>query len=206
MIDFVEGIVSYIDSEYVVVQAGGLGYRVFCPNPYYFVKDEGKPFRLYTHHHVREDAIHLYGFATRDERDLYRRLLDVSGIGPKGALAILAGATPDQIVSAVQQENVTYLTKFPGIGKKTAQRMILDLKDKLKDFTPSMLVTSAPESLLVKGNSDMAALEEAMQALMALGYSDNETQGIRPKLLESAKSGASVEQLIKQGLALFMRG
>ncbi|WP_232695567.1 Holliday junction branch migration protein RuvA [Brevibacillus daliensis] len=206
MIDFVEGIISYIDTDCVVVHAGGLGYRVFCPNPYFYVKDEGKSARLYTHHHVREDAMHLYGFPSRDERDLYRRLLDVNGIGPKGALAILAGATPEQIVTAVQQENVNYLTKFPGIGKKTAQRMILDLKDKLKDFTPSMVVTNAPTSLLNDGLTYQNALEEALQALMALGYSDNETQSIRPQLLTTSKSGAGVEQLIKQGLALLMRG
>jgi Holliday junction DNA helicase RuvA len=205
MIDFVEGKIAYLDPEYVVVEAGGLGYRLFCPNPYAFVSREGEVCRFFTHHHVREDAIQLYGFPTRDERDLYRKLLDVSGIGPKGALAILAGASPEQIVTAIQQENVTYLTKFPGIGKKTAQRLIIDLKDKLKGYTPSIFAAGAltPKSPQVPGNS---AVQEAVDALLALGYSEGEIQSVKAALAEKAQSGASTEQLVKQGLSLLLRG
>ncbi|WP_139490309.1 Holliday junction branch migration protein RuvA [Brevibacillus dissolubilis] len=202
MIDFVEGKVEYIDAEYVVLSASGVGYRVFTPNPYAFVQDEGKVRRLFTHHHVREDAIHLYGFATRDERDLYRRLLDVSGIGPKGALSIMGVATPEQLVLAIQQENLAYLTKFPGIGKKTAQRMILDLKDKLQGFTPSMVIPSAS----YVAPPERSGLDEALEALAALGYSDSEVVKIKHGLIEKAKDGATTEQLIKHGLALLMRG
>ncbi|CAJ1003385.1 MULTISPECIES: Holliday junction branch migration protein RuvA [Bacillales] len=205
MIDFVEGTLAYLDAEYIVIEAGGIGYRLFCPNPYQFVRYEGTKTRLYTHHHVREDAILLYGFATREERDLYRKLLDVNGIGPKGALSILAAATPEQIVMAVQQENVSYLTKFPGIGKKTAQRMILDLKDKLTGYTPSAVMAVAATELAA-GEKAASALQEAQEALTALGYSDAELQSIRGALSEAAKGGAPVEQLIKQGLALLMRG
>ncbi|USG64107.1 Holliday junction branch migration protein RuvA [Brevibacillus ruminantium] len=205
MIDFVEGTLVYLDSEYVVVETGGIGYRLFCPNPYHFVRYEGMKTKLYTHHHVREDAILLYGFPTRDERDLFRKLLDVSGIGPKGGLAILSAATPEQIVMAVQQENVTYLTKFPGIGKKTAQRIILDLKDKLSGFTPSAFQTVAATELTA-GASAATTLQEAVDALQSLGYSDLEVQKIRGELSKEAKNGAGIEQLIKQGLALFMRG
>lgn len=205
MIDFVEGTLSYLDSEYIVLETGGIGYRIFCPNPYQFVRYEGSKTRLHTHHHVREDAMLLYGFASRDERDLFRKLLDVNGIGPKGALAILAAATPEQIVMAVQQENVTYLTKFPGIGKKTAQRIILDLKDKLIGYTPSAILTVAAGDLTAGANA-ASALNEAWEALIALGYSEGELQKIRNALSEEAKNGASVEKLIKQGLALLMRG
>ncbi|MEK4340063.1 Holliday junction branch migration protein RuvA [Brevibacillus sp. FSL L8-0710] len=205
MIDFVEGRLAYLDTDFVVVEAGGIGYRLFCPNPYHFVRFEGARTKLYTHHHVREDAILLYGFPTREERDLFRKLLDVSGIGPKGGLAILAAATPEQIVMAVQQENVAYLTKFPGIGKKTAQRLILDLKDKLTAFTPSAFQTVAATELKA-GETAASALQEAVDALEALGYSDLEIQKVRGTLSEAAKNGAGVEQLIKQGLALFMRG
>ncbi|KZE46864.1 Holliday junction ATP-dependent DNA helicase RuvA [Brevibacillus parabrevis] len=205
MIDFVEGTLCYLDSEYIVVETGGIGYRLFCPNPYQFVRYEGSKTKLYTHHHVREDAILLYGFATRDERDLFRKLLDVSGIGPKGGLAILAAATPEQLVMAVQQENVTYLTKFPGIGKKTAQRIILDLKDKLVGYTPSAILTVAAGDLMA-GEQAVSALNEALDALTALGYSDGELQKIRNALSEKSKEGESVEKLIKQGLALLMRG
>jgi Holliday junction DNA helicase RuvA len=205
MIDFVEGTLCYLDSEYIVVETGGIGYRLFCPNPYQFVRNEGSRAKWYTHHHVREDAILLYGFATRDERDLFRKLLDVNGIGPKGALAVLAAATPEQIVMAVQQENVTYLTKFPGIGKKTAQRMILDLKDKLVGYTPSAILTVAAGDLTAT-EAAVSALNEALDALTALGYSDGELQKIRKALSQKAKDGDGVEKLIKQGLALLMRG
>jgi len=205
MIDFVEGKIAYLDPEYVVVETGGIGYRVFCPNPYAFVSRDGETCRFFTHHHVREDAIQLYGFPTRDERDLYRKLLEVSGIGPKGALAILAGATPEQIVTAVQQENVTYLTKFPGIGKKTAQRIIIDLKDKLKGYTPSIFAAASlsPQSPEVPGRQ---SLDEAIDALLALGYSDAEIQQIRGSLAEKAQNGTPTEQLVKQGLSLLLRG
>lgn len=204
MIDFVEGTVCYIDTEYIVVETGGIGYRLFCPNPYSFVKDEGLKRRFFTHHHVREDAIQLYGFASRDDRDMYRRLLDVTGIGPKGALAILAAATPEQIILAIKQENVNYLTKFPGIGKKTAQRIIIDLKDKLKAFTPSMLtVEIASTSQEV---ASIGSFQEALEALEALGYADNELQTIKSMLREKSQAGSSTEQLVKLGLAQLMRG
>lgn len=204
MIDFVEGTVCYIDTEYVVVETGGIGYRLFCPNPYQFVNHEGAKRRFFTHHHVREDAIQLYGFTNRDERDMYRRLLEVTGIGPKGALAILAAATPEQIVLAIQQENVTYLTKFPGIGKKTAQRIILDLKDKLKGFTPSLLTVEVASTS--QEVASVGAFQEALEALAALGYSDNEIQSIKSVLRDKAQAGNSVEQLVKLGLGQLMRG
>jgi Holliday junction DNA helicase RuvA len=205
MIDFVEGTIAYLDADYIVVETAGIGYRLFCPNPYVFVQYEGKQLRFYTHHHVREDAILLYGFASRDERDLFRKLLDVTGIGPKGALSILAAAAPEQIVLAVQQENVAYLTKFPGIGKKTAQRMILDLKDKLNGFTPSAIVPVAAAALL-SDQGEVSQLEEAVEALLALGYTEAEIQKIKGTLKQQADAGTAVDQLVKQGLSLLMRG
>jgi len=120
-------------------------------------------------------------------------------------LAILAAATPEQLVMAVQQENVTYLTKFPGVGKKTAQRIILDLKDKLVGYTPSAILTVAAGDLTA-GEQAVSALNEALDALTALGYSDGELQKIRNALAEKSKEGDGVEKLIKQGLALLMRG
>ncbi|MGE5703622.1 MAG: Holliday junction branch migration protein RuvA [Clostridia bacterium] len=205
MIDFVEGTVVYLDSEYIVVETGGIGYRLFSPNPYAFVQKQGVKLRFFTHHHVREDAMHLYGFATRDERDLYRKLLEVTGIGPKGALAIMGAATPEEIVLAVQQENVAYLTKFPGIGKKTAQRMILDLKDKLAGFTPSFALP-VDGVAAAAAHSAHSQLSEALEALTALGYTDMEILKIKSELGAQAEAGATVEKLIKVGLAQLMRG
>ncbi|WP_126427914.1 Holliday junction branch migration protein RuvA [Brevibacillus marinus] len=203
MIDFVEGTVEYIENDYLVLAAGGVGYRLFCPNPYAFVSALGQVKRLYTHQHVREDAHTLYGFAAREERDLFRRLLEVSGLGPKGALAILAAAQPEQVVAAILEENIAYLTSFSGIGKKTAQRIILDLKDKLQGTAALALL---PPVAAAGQTAAGGALGEALAALAALGYTEPELQPIKQALRQQWQDGAGVEQLIKQGLALLARG
>jgi Holliday junction DNA helicase RuvA len=203
MIDYIEGYVEYIDADGVVLGTGqGVGYRVFCPNPYLYTTKEHR--RIFTHHHVREDAIHLYGFVLREERNLFRKLLDVSGIGPKSALAILASAIPEQLVSAIQQEDVVFLSKFPGIGKKTASRIVLDLKDKLTGFTYPLANTGVQsaghtKSILVSTHSH--SRQEAMEALKALGYHDKEIQRV---MAEVDEDNASTEVLIKKALALFI--
>lgn len=206
MIDFIQGQVEYIEPDAVVVATSqGIGYRIFCPNPYEYKAKEQQ--RIYTHYHVREDASHLYGFKTREQRNLFRKLLDVSGIGPKGALAIIASAAPNQIAAAVQREDVTFLTKFPGIGKKTAGRMVLDLKDKLKEFTAltgagltdAELFGDSLFALEEKGSS--SSHEEAGDALRALGYSDGEVTKVMAKLKDQA---GTTEELIKKALQLFL--
>ena len=132
MIDFLRGKVALRESDYAVLDVNGVGYRVFCPNPYALSHKENEDVTMFIHYHVREDAHLLFGFITRDEQSLFRLLLDVSGIGPKVALGILAaGGRPEAVILAISQENLAFLTKLPGIGKKTAQRIILDLKDKL---------------------------------------------------------------------------
>ena len=205
MIDFIEGKVEYIESDAVIIGTNqGIGYRVFFPNPYSQRLNE--TVRVYTHHHVREDAISLYGFGTREERNLFRKLLDVSGIGPKGALSILAAAQPAQIVAAVQREDVAFLTKFPGIGKKTAGRMVLDLKDKLKEFVHIGSIEEqwdgSEDSLFSSIQATtVSSFDEASEALKALGYSDTEVQKVMRKLKGET---ATTEELIKKALQLFM--
>ena len=143
---------------------------------------------IYTHHHVREDAVLLFGFATREEQAMFRKLLEVSGIGPRVALGILAGGKPETIAAAIQQENLVFLTKLPGIGKKTAQRMVLDLKDKL-DAIPGGF-SFAAAGLELEGafgkDADVPGSEnwrEAREALAALGYTaaelDRAWQGLK---------------------------
>lgn len=207
MIDFIEGRVEYTESDSVILGTSqGIGYRIFCPNPYIYKVTETR--KIFTHYYVREDATHLFGFATREERNLFRKLIDVSGIGPKGALAILAAAVPTQIVAAVQREDVGFLTKFPGIGKKTAGRIVLDLKDKLKEFAKvvSMEETAVDwgEEGLFAADQDEAALSphtEAGEALKSLGYSDAEVQKVMAKLKGEK---VSTEELIKKALQLFI--
>ncbi|OIJ16580.1 Holliday junction DNA helicase RuvA [Anaerobacillus alkalilacustris] len=202
MIEFVKGKVNYIDLQYVVIDVNGVGYQVFCANPYIYTGDMNTEVIVYTYHYVREDASKLFGFRSRDERALFEKLLNVSGIGPKGALAILASGEPQQVVSAIEDENEQFLTKFPGVGKKTARQMILDLKGKLTDFMPSLIgpVYNLP---LDQSTSEISSeLEDAIEALKALGYVEKEIKKITPKL---AKEELSTDQYIKKALQYLLK-
>lgn len=191
MIDFIRGRVAYIETQYVVLETRDIGYQVYCPNPYIFQINE--TVQIYTYQYVREDVIRLYGFRTRDERTMFEKLLNVSGIGPKGALAILAAGNPEQLITAIEDENESYLMKFPGVGKKTARQIILDLKGKLQDFSPNTTT-----GLFQKKNHE---LEEAIEALKALGYVDKEIKKILPYLQEES---LTTDQYIKKGLQLML--
>jgi Holliday junction DNA helicase RuvA len=205
MIDFVRGVLVHMTEDAIIVDVNGLGYRVFCPNPYAFQKEIQEIVTVYTHHHVREDAILLYGFTTREEQSLFRRLLDVSGIGPKGALGILSGSRPDQLIAAIQQENLAVLTKLPGIGKKTAQRMILDLKDKLGDMRSGIggitQNLTSYNTLVPSG-----AMEEAKEALVSLGYGTGEADRVLSIISKDIDENTSVDKVIKLALKQFLKG
>lgn len=203
MIDFLRGQVVHYENEYIVMDVNGIGYRVFCPNPFVFAKSEGT-LTVYTHHHVREDAILLFGFPTRDEQKLFRKLIEVSGIGPRVALGILSGGNPETVVSAIYQENISFLVKLPGIGKKTAQRMILDLKDKLDGISTGEINTglfAAHE----EETGDGSAWNEAREGLKALGYTDGELDKVWIKIKDQT-AGESVDVLMKKALQLLYAG
>lgn len=117
MIDYIRGVITYINPEYVVIENQGMGYQVFTPNPYVFSVDNEERV-IYTYQYVREDILALYGFNSREQKELFMKLISVSGIGPKGALAILASGNPSQVVQAIEEENEKFLVKFPGVGKK----------------------------------------------------------------------------------------
>lgn len=206
MIDFLRGKVAHREPESIVLDVHGVGYRVFCPNPYAFADKE--EIVVYTHHHVREDAMLLFGFATREEQSLFRLLLDVTGVGPKVALGILSGGRPEAVVSAIRQENVAFLTKLPGIGKKTAQRIILDLKDKLGavgDGYAGLAGIAAADAGMPAAEGG-GAWPEAKEALLALGYTEAEAdrawQSVKPK----AKDGDSADALVKLALKALYAG
>jgi Holliday junction DNA helicase RuvA len=208
MIDFLRGKLIYREADYIVLDVNGVGYRLFCPNPFAISADEGKELTLYAHHHVREDAAILFGFQSREEQALFRRLLVVTGIGPRVALGILSAGRPEAVVSAIYQEDINFLVKLPGIGRKTAQRIILDLKDKLADLP--MLQTAASSSpnaaAAISSRAGGIAWQEAKQALQALGYSESETDRIWPAIQESAAAGATTDVLIKLGLQALFKG
>lgn len=188
MIERLCGEVFLIETDYIGVDVQGVGYQVYVVNPYAF--GEGDAVTIFTHHVVREDAALLYGFATREERKLFRSLLAVSGVGPKAALAMLSASSPAKIVAAIQSENTSFLVKLPGIGKKTAARLVLDLKDKLSFDLPVL-----DETVVETTSSDER--QTVVEALTALGYSDTEAT----KLVEkSYVANQSVEEWIRAAL------
>ncbi|EAD8296858.1 Holliday junction branch migration protein RuvA [Listeria monocytogenes] len=184
MYDYIKGTVTTITPEYIVVEAGQIGYQINTGNPFSFQRLEGTEAQVFLYQHVREDNISLFGFQTTEERYLFKKLLSVSGIGPKSALAIIASGDVVPLISAIESEDDVYLTKFPSVGKKTARQIILDLKGKLADVVASEIVYVAPENDMVAGLSPQ--LEEAVLALEALGYSTRELKKVIPKLAKEA--------------------
>jgi len=208
MIDYVKGRVVHIETEYVVLDVRDIGYRVFTPNPYALAGSD-EPVTVYTHHHVREDATLLFGFGTREEQKLFRKLLDVSGIGPRVALGVLAGAKPESVIAAIQQENVAFLTKLPGIGRKTAQRMILDLKDKMDAIAGSLVAAAGLEyetAAVSGGEGAGTAWPEAREALATLGYTAAELDRAWQGLGRKAEPDETVDALMKRALQQLFKG
>lgn len=197
MYEYLKGIITVLAPKFVVIEVTGVGYRVVMGNPYRFTI--GQEVQLFVEQVVREDAITLYGFQTVDEKNLFDQLLAVSGIGPKSALAILANADHSGLVQAIVAGNINYLTKFPGIGKKTAQQMVLDLQNNLSklpfDFQ-NIEGVAAPVA------STNPALDDALEALRALGYGDREVKKVEKALQQQPDKTTS--DYISAGLKLLV--
>lgn len=178
MYEYLNGKVVDIQPAYVVLDVNGVGYLIRVANPFRFEVGDALT-KIYIHQTISDTAQTLYGFSSLKEKQLFEKLLAVSGIGAKSALAILANGDQQAIVEAISQNNVTYLTKFPGIGKKTAQQIVLDLKDKLEDFSTNSLFEK-PNTTISAG--DNAALADALEALTALGYKDRDIKQVEKGL------------------------
>ncbi|CQR46960.1 Holliday junction ATP-dependent DNA helicase RuvA [Paraliobacillus sp. PM-2] len=199
MIAYIYGKLEIINETSIILETNGIGYELVCANPLKFEGEVGQMIRVYTFHYIREDAQLLYGFSDPEEKMLFSRILQVSGIGPKGALAIVGTAGVNDFVVAIETEDEKFLTQFPGVGKKTARQMILDLKGKLAtefDVTAPDHQKETEMDTLV----NMQALEEALEALRSLGYSDRELKQIVPKLKQEKSD--KTDHYIRTGLAL----
>ncbi|MEB7407719.1 Holliday junction branch migration protein RuvA [Mammaliicoccus sciuri] len=196
MYAYIKGIVTQLYPSHIVVEANGIGYEIQTPNSYRFQSQLDKETQVYTQLIVREDAQLLYGFVNLEEKDMFLSLIKVTGIGPKSALAILATSTPNEVAIAIENENESYLTKFPGIGKKTARQIILDLKGKL-------IITEESELFPESKDAGQDVLEEALLALEALGYSKREIIKVKKNL--EKESFDSVDACVKRGLALLIQ-
>lgn len=193
MYEYFQGIIVTIKPDFVVIDVNGIGYKVFSPTPYAY--QEGQKARVFIEQIVRDTGITLYGFQTEDDKGLFLKLLSVSGIGPKSALAIMAAEDSDSLAEAIEQGEVKYLTRFPGVGKKTASQIVLDLKGKLGSFVKNANKAASAEV--------SPELNDALLALLALGYTKKEVDRITPALIAEEKTTA--DQYIKKGLALLLK-
>ena len=200
MIGYLKGEVAAIYDDRIVIEVGGIGYNVFMPGSSLDLIDGiGISVKVYTYLSVREDAMTLYGFLTKDDLDLYKMLISVNGIGPKGALALLSVMTAEELKFAILSGDAKQIGKAPGVGPKSAQRVIIDLKDKID--TATVFAPSANASgETVEGKGALGKVrEEAAEALVALGYSQTDSY----KAVRSVEAGedADVETVLKKALS-----
>lgn len=199
MIGYIKGILEEADEQCIIVDNHGIGYRIFVPGSAFAgALPIGEEVKIYTYLSVKEDAMQLYGFLTRDDLRMFKMLLGVNGIGPKAGLGILSALTADELRFAVLADDAASISKAPGIGKKTAQKLIWELKDKLnlEDAFEQKLANQAAASPAVSGTED--GVHEAVQALTALGYPG--TDALRAvKKVEGAEM-MTVEEILKAAL------
>ena len=198
MIGRLKGILVHKQPPWLVVDVNGVGYELEAPmSTFYDLPDVGREVALFTHYAQKEDSVSLYGFLREGERRLFRDVQKVSGIGAKIALAVLSGVSVDEFARLVQASDVTALTRIPGIGKKTAERMVVELRDRAADFGGGAAVLAGPGQGVP---ADPAA--EASVALQQLGYKPAEVQ----KMLKQAAPGDTAEEIIRKALRSVLKG
>jgi Holliday junction DNA helicase RuvA len=200
MIAFLRGQVLEKAPNRILVEVNGVGYEVVVPlSTFYDVGDEGAAIALRVYTHVREDALQLFGFLTDLERQMFERLISVSGIGPKLAIAVLSGLDTRDLIAAVQRADVARLTTIPGVGKKTAERIVLELKDRLAQLA------APPSSQVAKAGSETDSLRaDLLSALQNLGYHRPDAErAVDAGLKESAER--SLESVLKDALRRLSR-
>ncbi len=199
MIGRIRGILVEKQPPHLMIEANGVGYEIEAPmSVFYKLPESGVEVTLYTHFVVREDAQLLYGFSSKDERELFRTLIKVNGVGPKLGLTLLSGIDAEAFVRCVQEGDSATLVKLPGVGKKTAERLIVEMKDKLDKWQSAPLLDGKP--MIVGGEMAAAARDiemEASAALVALGYKPQDASKVISRLY---KDGLSSEELIRQAL------
>ena len=193
MIGYLTGTLLERKPNSVLLNVNGVGYQVNIPvSTFYDLPEEGSTISLFIHTHVREDIIALYGFRTTREKVLFEKLIGVSGIGPRMAIAFLSGMTADELIPAIQRQDILKLTTIPGVGRKTAERVALELREQI----PSLLSEAAQVS------AEKPMQDDLISALVNLGYHRNLAERVVKKLLEQAKPDSTFETLLKNSLHL----
>ena len=196
MIAHIQGRLHFKSPEYLVIDVDGIGYQVQVPlSTFYDLPQVGTAVSLHIHTHVREDALQLYGFQSPEEKILFVRLISISGIGPRLAVNILSGISPVELVESISQNNLARLISVPGVGRKTAERIMVELRDKVSSLLPDHDVT-----VPIKTAADEAAIEDALSALLNLGYK----KGVAQRAIENARQRLegeiTLESLLKESL------
>ncbi|MDY3909830.1 MAG: Holliday junction branch migration protein RuvA [Eubacterium sp.] len=198
MIAFVKGILDTLDENSIVVENNGIGYEILVPGSVIqALPQRGNEVKIFTYTHVREDALQLFGFLSRDGLEMFKLLIKVNGVGPKGALGILTALDTDALRFAIISDDSKAIARAPGIGSKTASKVILELKDKIamEDVLPDDTGFDAAEA------PDLSVRDSAIQALTALGYSSSQAVSAVRKVQQE---GMSVEEILKQSLKVIM--
>ena len=203
MISFIRGNIADIGENYLVAENQGIGYEIYMTGNDLGNVRIGDEKKIFTFLYVREDILQLYGFFSRDDLDIFKLLIGVNGVGPKGALGILSGITADELRFAVLSDDVKTLSKAPGIGKKTAQKMILELKDKLKlEDAFELKLAHQQEAADVSGELLRDGRQEAVEALVALGYSSADSMRAVRRVSEDVPPN-DVEAILRAALKNF---
>ncbi|HPV50317.1 MAG TPA: Holliday junction branch migration protein RuvA [Smithellaceae bacterium] len=199
MIALLSGKIAYKGVSHIVVEVQGIGYRVFIPlTTFYELPEMGETVTLHIHTSVRDDAINLFGFYSRQERELFQLMISVSGIGPKVAMNILSGISSSELLEAISAGNLARLVTIPGIGKKMAERLILELREKVKKKI-SMEAAGAADARR-KINDEM--MEDVLSALVNLGYKTNAARDALTKAAADAGDQLVMDQLLKKTLQI----
>mgnify|MGYP005620256487 CR=1 FL=1 len=199
MIALISGKIVYKGISHVVVDAQGVGYRVYIPlSTFYELPETGNDIRLYVHTQVKQDGINLFGFYTDRERDIFELMITVSGIGPKMSISILSGISVEELLNAILNGDVNKLISVPGLGKKTAERLILELKEKI---LKKMIIEDASEEKGQCKDKDVIR-EDVLSALVNLGYKNNIAQAALDKVMSGAEKELPMDQLLKKTLKI----
>lgn len=180
MYEYMIGKLVELYPSYLVLETNGIGYHILMANPFRMTNELEKRVKVYIYQNVTQDSISLFGFSSLNEKNLFLKLINVSGIGPKSALGILANDDHAGLIRAIEAEDAKFLQRFPGVGKKTASQIILDLKGKLQELSPELFDGVVPVG--EERSKHGPALVEALEALDALGYSKREVKKVKTKL------------------------
>ena len=202
MIAFLSGKLLDKQANTVIIDVGGVGYEVSIPlSTFYELGDAGTDVQLRIYTHVREDAIQLFGFKTERERELYLKLISVQGIGARSGITLLSGMSADEIISAIRSNNLIKLTSIPGVGKKTAERLVIELRDKINDVPAGDGDGAAVTPSEAAGES---VFDDALSALVNLGYQRNAAEKALKQAMQDGTE-PSVQKLLRRGLQILAK-